>query len=163
MRARSLCSLLIGALGLLCAQPAGAQRIERSQLGPVKGGMEGEQSWERTIELGKDVSLPAKLEVTAKGNGILEVGNLKLKVYDGHDDGAYYDNDLLNVEFVDVTRDGYKDLVVSGDVLYTGDDDQVKSVEPVVFLYVFVPEQKQFVQTYKRASFDLEKGPQARD
>jgi hypothetical protein len=46
-----------------------------------------------------------------------------LRVLDEHDDGAVFDPPLLNVEFVDVKWDGYKDIFLCGCLKHTGNKD----------------------------------------
>lgn len=156
--------LMIGILlaGSLWSVPARAQVLSIDDLRDDKQGMPGEQQLQRVIEIGAGTRLPASVHVTNKGNGVLAIANLRLKVVDNHGDGATYQNGMPHVEFADVDGDGWKDLLVTGIVDYTDDkSDKVRKQESFTFLYRFDPRSKSFRQTYKRASFALEEGPHA--
>jgi len=123
-------------------------------------GMPNERIRERNIEIGRGVTLRAVVEETAKGNGTLLVGNLRLKIVDEHDDGAVYAGVMPHVEFADFDGDGYRDLVVSGVVEYTDEKGkEILDCESFVFLYRYDVQSKGFKMTFKRASFDLTQGP----
>jgi hypothetical protein len=49
------------------------------------------------------------------------------------------------VEFVDITGDGYKDLVIVGTLKHTGEkeSDPIRT-EPIALIYVFDPKENQF-------------------
>lgn len=114
------------------------------------------QAWKGEIRLGQDVSFPARLEVNSKGNGLLGICNLNLKVYDDHDDGRLYEGSLLRTVFTDLDEDGFRDLIISGRVLHTHEKSgQTESAEDVVFVYMFKPGTKQFRETYRRATFEI--------
>lgn len=92
--------------------------------------------------------------------GFLKVANLRLKIYDDSDNGFYYEDEFLHTDFVDVTGDGFTDIVVSGRVIYSGvvaADPQESEV--VVFVYVYDPAKAGFRLGYRHATFDLSKGP----
>src|SRR5262249_24787066 len=97
MKARLSLLLILLQTSVLCG--ATVERISRADLQPLKPGMPGEQGFHREVVVGNGVSMPADIQVTAKGNGYLRIGNLKLKVFDTHDDGSYYEHDLLNIDF----------------------------------------------------------------
>src|SRR5713226_3522996 len=82
------------------------ERIRRSDLKPAKDGMPGEEELTREVVVAPDVKLLAKIEVSAKGNGSLRIANLDLKVFDGHNDGIYYEHEMLNIDFSDIDGDG---------------------------------------------------------
>lgn len=107
--------------------------------------MPGEQRYEQTIEIGPKVKVEAVVEVTARRNGTLKVANLNLRVLDEYDDGMKYLDGLLHVEFVDVSGDGFKDLVITGTITNTGE----KETDPISYttvtsIYVFAPKEKEF-------------------
>jgi hypothetical protein len=69
-----------------------------------------DRSYQQKVELSGDVELEAVLETTSKGNGILSIGGLNLHVFDLHNDGTYYNDGILSVEFSDLCGDGYKEM-----------------------------------------------------
>ena len=122
--------------------------------------MPGELRLEQHVEICAGRTLDAVVEVTTKGNGTLTVGNLKLKVYDAHDDGAVYANDMACVEFVDLNGDGCKDLIVTGAVCYNNEKDEtITKVEPFTFIYFYDRKSNTFRLKFKRATFALDIGP----
>jgi len=121
-------------------------------------GMPGELEWNKVIDIGHNLTYPAKLRVTAKGNGGLEFVNLNLHVYDYHDNGRYFEGGLAHVEFIDLNGDGYKDIVVLATVIYTEDEQTGESIsitKPAIFIYYFDPKARSYFLKYKVADFDL--------
>lgn len=150
-------------LCILClSSVAWADSISRKDFYYPAKAMQGEERYEKKFSLGVGVSADVTIDVTAKGNGYMSLLNLRLKVFDEHDDGAIYEGGLLHIDFVDLDGDGFKDLVISGLVIYTGEKEtSPRSSEPVVFIYHLEPKQRKFKLVYKRASFDLTEGPPA--
>lgn len=102
------------------------------------------------------VKLAATIEVTAKGNGAMRIGSLNLRVFDSHDDGEYYENGLLDIEFPDMNGDGRRQMVVSGIVCFTDEkEDRVLRREHVVYIYAFQPDGK-FKEVYRNTKFRID-------
>ena len=119
-------------------------------------GMPGELSCEKEITLGRGVKLAAKIEVTAKGNGTLTIGKLKVAVFDDHNDGAFYEDEMLKTDFVDIDGDGFLDLVLSGIICFTDEKgDKVVGREAFVCIYKYCGKQR-FRKIYSSSDFDLE-------
>ena len=118
------------------AAPSGpVERLSRNDLKPLKDGMPGEEGLEKKVVLAAGVGMSATVEVTGKGNGWLRSGNLKLKVVDSHDDGSYYEGEMLKVEFADLDGDGRRELLISGIVCFTDEKGaHVLRREAVVFI-----------------------------
>lgn len=152
---------LLAVLLLACAV-ALAQVLSRSELRSDVQLMPGERVLRQTVEIASSVKLDAVVEITPKGNGTLTIGNLMLRVLDEQDDGAVYQDGMATVEFADIDGDGYKDLVVVGAANYTDEKTgAIQKREPFAFVFKYDPKSGSFYQSYKRASFTLEKGPQA--
>ncbi len=118
--------------------------------------MPGEEGLQREVVLAPDVKMSAVIEVTAKGNGRMRIGNLDLKVFDSHDDGSYYENGLLNIDFTDIDGDGKRELIISGIVCFTDEKgDKVLRREAVVFIYALQPNQT-FKEVYRNTNFRLD-------
>lgn len=81
------------------------------------------------LELSSDISLPATIRVSTKGNGSLSVANLRLKVYDSHGDTRIYDNSDIKINLVDLDGDNLKELLLSGIVIYTGEKGDINEIE----------------------------------
>jgi len=122
-----------------------AQVIRLEEFKPAKDRMPGEQRYERQIEIGHGIKLNARVDVTVRRNGTLRIANLKLRVLKEYDDGSVYVGGLLHVEFLDLTDDGFKDLVITGTVAHTGEKEtDPVTYEAVTSIYVFDPKQKEF-------------------
>jgi hypothetical protein len=139
--------LLLVVGSLTCS--AFCQQLSFDKLRQDPDGMTGEQSCEQTIRISPEVDLKAKVEVTVRRNGWLKVANLKIKVIDGYDDSVVYQGEALHVEFTDITGDGFKDLVVTGLVVNTGEKDgDPKTYEAVTAVYVFDPGRREFRERF---------------
>jgi hypothetical protein len=111
-------------------------RISQADLKPTPSGMPGELSFQRMISVAAGFEMLARIEITSKGNGILGIANLRLKVFDSHDDGTYFENGLLNIDFKDIDGDGKREMIISGIVCITDENGKVPlRREPVVFIY----------------------------
>lgn len=65
----------------------------------------------------------AKVELTSKGNGTIQLGNLLIRVYDQHDDGVLYKDKELDIYLQDLTRDGNRELILTGILTITDEED----------------------------------------
>ncbi len=72
------------------------------------------QSATSQIEVMPGVSVEVVFEITAKGNGVVELPGVGVRVYDCHDDGLVFRDSLLRCEWRDFDRDGALDFVVTG-------------------------------------------------
>jgi hypothetical protein len=152
----TLSLLLLVLLQSAAASGATVERISRNDLQPLKDGMPGEEGFHKEVLVADGVKLPADIEVTAKGNGYLRIGNLNLKVFDTHDDGSYYEGDLLNIDFADINGDGKRELLISGIVCFTDEKGgKVLRREAVVFIYALQPD-RTFKQVYRNTDFRLD-------
>jgi hypothetical protein len=132
------------------ASIASGDVINRSDFKPAPDNLPGEERAERTIEIGPNVKLDAVTDVTVRRNGTLRVANLQVKILDEYDDGQIYVGGLLHVEFVDISGDGLKDLVITGTIANTGE----KETDPVSYsavteIYRFRPQEKDFQLTFR--------------
>lgn len=148
---------------MLAGTAAQAQVLSLNALQDDPDGMPGEYALRQVINVGRGIKLTAVIEQTSKGNGLLTLGALKLKVLDEHDDGAVYAGAMPHVEFVDMDADGVKELIVNGIVEYTDEKiDSVRERESFVFIYRYDLESRSFELAYRHASFALEDGPSSR-
>ncbi len=153
----SLLSMLLLLVFQIAAAPGDVvERISRKDLKPAKDGMPGEEELSKEVVVAQDVKLVAIIEVSAKGNGSLRIANLNLKVFDDHNDGVYYENEMLNIDFCDIDGDGKRELVISGIVCFTDEKgDKVLRREAVVFIYALQPN-RTFKQVYRNTDFRLD-------
>ena len=149
--------LLVFAVFQVVAAPSGlVEKLSRNDLKPLNDGMPGEEGLETKVVLADGVKMSATVEVTAKGNGWLRIGNLKLKVFDSHDDGSYYEGEMLKVEFADLDGDGRREMVISGLVCFTDQKvDRVLRREAVAFIYALQPD-RTFKQVYRNTDVRID-------
>jgi hypothetical protein len=115
----------------------------------------------RYVEIGPGTTLFCEFDDTTKGNGMLEIANLRLKIADWHDNGEFYQNGKAQFEFYDLNGDNWKELLVMGILNYTDErSDVVVKQEPFIFIYAFDKDHNSFRQIYRHASFELEIGSQ---
>ncbi len=89
------------------------------------------------IKLGDGVTLPAEIAVSHRGNGSLIIENLELMIYDDHDNGMVYSKEGVSITLTDLDSDGVKELIISGVLVYTGEEDS----DPKIYTH--------FVRGYK--------------
>jgi hypothetical protein len=148
MNARTPISTFV--LSILFLSAALGQVVERADFQRPKGSLPGELRCEKSIIISEGVTVSAVIEVTAKGNGILQLGSERLRIWDEHDDGQVFVGGLLHVEFVDITGDGSKDLVICGTVKHTGEkESEPTKTEPLTVIYAFVPKTAAFALRYQ--------------
>lgn len=86
--------------------------------------------------------MPYRFEVTNKGNGALEIGNLLLRIYDVHDDGNLYDPPLLRIACIERPDGKCFGLHLTGMQVFT---DEVTGKEtgrqPIDEQFVYDPNQ----------------------
>jgi len=134
--------------------------VSLSDLSDRVPGLDGELTWSKSVALGAGVFLPAELEVSQKGNGLLKIANLSLHVMDSQNDGAMFDNQLLTIQLLDLNGDGFQDLRILGRARwYDEETEQSKRSEAVQFIYTYNPITKTFTKTSQQAYFNLEDGP----
>ena len=123
----------------------------------------GDLYLEKKIKISDTVETTIMLELTSKGNGLLQILGETLHIYDSHNDQAFYENGMLLVSFIDLDKNGFKDLLISGTVCYTSEEsDEIIFKEQVHFIYKFVKAEQKYVEFFRRASFELEAGATSR-
>ena len=148
---------MISALLLLMSMTAARAEpfVTKQMLKPDRDGMPGEQICRGDVDLGAGLKLPFALAGTNKGNGTLEIANLKLRILDDYDDSMIYDGSLLNAEIVSLDETDGKYLIISGTAIHTGEKGNERLPEGVFFIYRFDRVTKTFSRVYKHAGFDL--------
>jgi len=132
------------------------------QLGGSTAGFGGKALHNRSfsrIKLSSDWAVEVLEEKYFDKNGFLSLGGQKFYIFDAErkNDGATYSNKQLEYELLDLNADGYKDIIFSGCVNFTGlVGHEIYEQETVVFIYLCDIDNQQFVLEHKNASFDLE-------
>lgn len=103
-----LYSFVILLLFLLSSTIISAQVLSADDLRENSDGMPGEWVLQQVIDIGEGIEMVALIEETNKGNGVLSLGALSLKVVDQYGDGAVYAGAMPRLEFVDIDADGFK-------------------------------------------------------
>ena len=111
----------------------------------------------RTLTLSNNISLTAELEGTSKGNGTLKIHNLFIRAFDQHDDGSVYVNSLINIDLSDITDDGIKEILISGIIKYTGENENdPASYEALDIIYKLDCKSGYFKKLYQAGSYSIE-------
>ncbi len=109
---------------------------------------------EKQIKIGLNVSFNVLIDVNKRMFGGLSIANLELGYIDGYCDPIMVQNDFLDLDFIDINNDRYRDIIVSGSILYYHDKGEVVLFqEPVIFIYIFNKQDKKFYLRYHNASF----------
>lgn len=123
----------------------------------------GGRRYVQTISLISGFPIRVETQVSSKGNGVVTIENLQLRLYDAHGDGAHFEPSLLKTEFLDLNGDGYTDIRISGTVVYDqhekADLEPEKNWqiwEPVRFVYHYDPARDGFFLQTQSASFGLD-------
>lgn len=98
----------------------------------------------RTIEIGPQTTIEARFYVTTKGNGVLTLPGLAIRVHDEHGDGITFRGGLLRCEWRDEDGDGFLDLVVGGWADHTDDRDRKIKSTPLRAVFRYRPAQRRF-------------------
>ena len=107
------------------------------------------------VPSGFETGQSAFIEFTNKGNGVLHVKNLSLRVFDINPDGIYYDGGTLHVVFLkDV--EGQECVAVSGTVIL-GEDDKVADKQSLLLVYRFDKRHSKFERIVAVIPFAEEK------
>ncbi len=112
---------------------------------------------QRTLKLNNNLQFNVILEGTSKGNGTLKIHNLNLRIFDQHDDGVVYEGDVLKVDFKDLNDDKLNEIIITGILKYTGDDES-DSVNYESFAQIFSFDCKLgfFISLYKTGRYSIE-------
>ena len=91
------------------------------------------------IDFGNGLNIQAKLETTNKGNEILSLPNLSLRLQDLHDDGLVYKNGTLRFDVMPPNRYPYSTgFIISGLVIHTSEKESDTAIEDIaVFVYIW--------------------------
>jgi len=130
-------SACLGLLSCSADQPQGVIRIDDSMFQPPIDGIYGSEEWTGTIVIGDDRTELAMVEVTSKGNGHLTICSQMFRVYDSHGDLDLFDPSCLDITFVDLNNDGYRDLVLHGEIVESDDEEVFIRRVPVLQVYRF--------------------------
>ena len=134
---------------LILSNVAWAQSITESDLRLDDQSLYGEMFYSNEVVISNEVIKTVEIEVTSKGNGSMKIGNLYLKVYDTHDDGDFYEGHMLKIEFIDINKDGYKDIILTGIRCKTEEKGNlVVQREGVFLIFLYDFQSDHFVKSY---------------
>ncbi|MBC7772259.1 MAG: hypothetical protein H7210_07185 [Pyrinomonadaceae bacterium] len=128
----------MGLSGCSSDESLGVFRIDDSMLRPVPDNPHGVEQWSGTVVIGQGIVEPATFEVQQNGNGHLRICGQLFGVYDSHKDLDLFDPHCLHMTFVDLDHDGYRDLVLHGEIIETDDDDVFIRRLPLLLVYRYV-------------------------
>lgn len=120
----------------------------------VDGGVE---LYSVTVQIAQNQELNVVAKTYSNGLGTVAIGGQTFYASDGHADGAVYDNDFLDISFIDLNGDGIRDIVFNGIVNYSGEKDrEIYERESALFIYLYDQKAAKFILKYRSANFDLE-------
>jgi hypothetical protein len=102
---------------------------------------------------GKAVEIVAS--ATSKGNGFIVIGGLKLAIFDIHDDGKMYRNEVLDLYLKDLNDDSEDDLIISGIVMNTENEENPTVEEGVLFIYTFDVSGQVYKESFRSSSISI--------
>jgi hypothetical protein len=141
-------SYLFTILGLSTASLG--QTLPADEFRDVFDAPHGYQQYRASIAIGPAIDLPAAIEVTPRRNGTLAIANLSLRVLDEYNDPLMYERGMLHVKFIDLSGDGYKDLLITGIAVRTGEKSAAPtSREVITNIYIFNPVTRQFKEVLR--------------
>ncbi|MBX9736919.1 MAG: hypothetical protein K2X32_08330 [Phycisphaerales bacterium] len=100
-------------------------------------GPPGSRIWRGSLHVKGQLRAPATIEVTSKGNGVLEFDRFSVHVIDEHDDGFLFEPRLLHILNTDYDGDGYKDLLIFGERVCTDDPSESPGRAWIFIAFVF--------------------------
>jgi len=102
--------------------------------------------WQRVLSVAPGWPVTFDFEKTSKGNGGLTFPGGFARVYDAHDDGVVFAPPTLHTRLVDLDRDGYADVELSGTAVFYDDKGDLElDRHPVRATFMFVPSERRFV------------------
>ncbi len=134
--------------------------VEKGQSGKfgvvIRGNPSGDYYTETWVDISPTGSIKRIDQKYLYESGYLTFGEQHFYIYAGVDSITQYDNHELAVSFVDVNSDGFKDMIISGTVLYTGIVDyEIYDSEDVIFVYVYNANHGKYDLLFKKATFDI--------
>ncbi len=112
---------------------------------------------QKIVELNKHLRFITTLEGTTKGNGTLKIHNLNLRLFDQHDDGIVYEGGSLKFDLKDLNENKRKELIITGIIKYTGDDESGPSTyKPLTLIYTYDCKAGIFKNMYKNSEYSIE-------
>ncbi|MDR0933420.1 MAG: hypothetical protein LBM70_10455 [Victivallales bacterium] len=110
----------------------------------TRHGIQHELHANKVADLGNGVAFNSTAEVTAKGNGFLQIANLNVRIYDAHDNSEMFTENPLEIYLVDINSDGYRDLLTCIVKEISDEKGNFSAYRPEFFLWIFIPEQNAF-------------------
>ena len=157
-----ICSACIGiftlaASSFACSEPDNKPLIIKTLNALFSQLVNNSGMTQRVIELNNNLHFNVALEGTSKGNGTLKIHNLKLRLFDQHDDGIVYEGGSLKLDLKDINGNKRKELIITGIVKYTGDDDSDPATyESFTQIYTYDCKHGIFISLYKNSAFSIE-------
>ncbi|MDH5628682.1 MAG: hypothetical protein OEY96_00875 [Gammaproteobacteria bacterium] len=107
------------------------------------------------VEIGNGKSVELIFNKTSKGNGSMYLENsFFLHLWDVHDEGYYFKNDYLKSDLIDISGDGFKEIVISGIVIQTGEKENILKEFDLVMIYKFVD--GKYKRVYSNTSYEID-------
>jgi len=113
----------------------------------------GDTPWQRVLSVAPGWPVTFDFEKTSKGNGGLTFPGGFARIYDRHNDCLVFGPATLDARLVDLDGDGYADIEFSGTAVFYDDEGELEiERHPVRATFMFVPAQRQFVESHSDPS-----------
>lgn len=107
---------------------------------------------QQVINLSPSIKLNGYFSASAKGNATIRIENIFLRLFDQHDDGIVYPNSLLELELIDLNNDGINELILTGLVATTDDDDEISSTIHTTYIFQYSTKEEKFITLFSSGS-----------
>ena len=110
----------------------------------------------KELIVGHGIKTSYSFGATSKGNGGLTIFGTFIKLLDVHDDSIIIKNDVLNSSVKDINDDGYKDILIWGVAIFTGEKEwDSKEERPVKAVLIFDKNKKKYTVKEKSPEIDI--------
>lgn len=97
------------------------------------------------LAISRTLIVNARFSITSKGNGILSLPGLTVRVYDEHDDGITFRGGLLTCEWHQQPGQRYLDLIVSGIAERHDEKGNHIADTAVRAIFRYAPQERRFI------------------
>ena len=110
----------------------------------------------KELNIGHGVKTHYSFSGTSKGNGSVTIFGTTIKLLDIHDDSIIIKDEILYSLVKDINDDGYKDILIWGVAIYSGEKEwDPKEERPVVALLIFDKNKKKYIIKHKSPEIDI--------
>ncbi|WP_155732830.1 hypothetical protein [Pseudoalteromonas luteoviolacea] len=106
------------------------------------------------LQISNEKTIEVTISKTMKGNGIVKFGSYGyVTVFDVHDNGFVYGGEVLDIDVLDIDKDGIKEIIISGVINETSDEGEVLDSYSAVIIYKFFD--GEFVKVFSKSPIEI--------